>query len=222
MITQSTTATKIQEQELIPNLAYAKLATDEQIARTAHALELNGIHVIVAENAQEAKAKLYETIPAGAEVFTSSSTTFIQLGLQAEIDQEGSRYDSVRIKLGKMDGKTQGREMQKLGATPEYVVGSVHAVSETGSVVVASATGSQLAPYAASAVHVVWVVGSQKIVPTLNEGLKRLEEYTLPLENQRALQAYGRHSGLHKLLIVNREVMPGRTTMIIIKENFGF
>jgi L-lactate utilization protein LutC len=214
--------TKVKETTLSPNLTYARLATDGQIARAAHALELNGIHVIVAENAAEAKDKLYETIPAGAEVFTSSSTTFIQMGLQAEIDQADGRYDSVRVKLGKMDGKTQGREMQKLGATPEYIVGSVHAVSESGSVVVASATGSQLAPYAASAAHVVWMVGAQKIVPTLDEGLKRLEEYTLPLEDQRAMKTYGMHSGLHKLLIINREVMPGRTTMIIVKENFGF
>jgi L-lactate utilization protein LutC len=214
--------TKIKEIALTPNLSYAKLATDEQISRTAHALELNGIHVLVADTVAEAKAKLHETIPAGAEIFISSSTTLIQMGLQAEIDQEGGRYDSVRVKLGKMDGKTQGREMQKLGATPEYIVGSVHAVSESGSVVVASATGSQLAPYAASAAHVVWVVGAQKIVPTLDEGLKRLEEYTLPLEDQRAMKAYGMHSGIHKLLIINREVMPGRTTMIIVKENFGF
>lgn len=214
--------TKIKETPLSPNLSYARLPGDEQIARAANALQLNGIRVLVAENAAEAKDRLAEVIPAGAEVFTSSSTTFIQLGLMQEIDRADGRYDSVRIKLGKLDPKTQNREMQKLGATPEYVVGSVHAVTETGSVLVASMTGSQLAPYAASAAHVVWIVGTQKIVPNLDEALKRLEEYTFPLEDQRAQQAYGVHSSINKLLVINREIVPGRVTLIFVKENLGF
>jgi hypothetical protein len=112
--------------------------------------------------------------------------------------------------------------MQKLGATPEYILGSVHAVTETGSAIIASMTGSQLAGYASAAAHVVWVVGSQKIVPTLEEGMKRLNEYTFPLEDARALKVYGVNSGINKLLVVNREINPGRTTMIIVKENLGF
>jgi hypothetical protein len=112
--------------------------------------------------------------------------------------------------------------MQKLGATPETIIGSVHAVSETGSVIVASSSGSQLGPYASTAAKVVWIVGAQKIVPTLEEGLKRIEEYSLPLEDQRALKAYGMHSSVNKLLVINREMNPNRTTMIIVKENLGF
>jgi hypothetical protein len=112
--------------------------------------------------------------------------------------------------------------MQKLGATPEYVLGSVHALTETGVAVIASATGSQLGPYSAGASKVIWVVGSQKIVPTLEEGMKRIEEYTLPLENERAMKAYGMNSVIAKLLIVNREVTPGRITVVIVKENVGF
>ncbi len=163
-----------------------------------------------------------ELVPAGAEVFISSSTTFRQAGLQAEIDREGSRYASVRVRLGKMDPKTHNREMQKLGATPEYILGSVHAVTETGSVLVASSSGSQLAPFASAAAHVVWLVGAQKIVPTLEVALQRLQEYTFQLEDQRAMKAYGMHSGINKLLVVNREVNPQRTQMIIIKEVLGF
>jgi len=102
------------------------------------------------------------------------------------------------------------------------MVGSVHAVTEDGTVVIASNTGSQLAGYAASAAHVIWVVGAQKIVPNLDEAMKRIREYTYPLEDERALQVYGMNSNISKLLIVHREVMPGRTTMIIVKENLGF
>lgn len=201
------------------NQTYARLASDEQIERTAQALEANGIHTLIAANAEEARNKLFETIPAGAEVFTATSRTLDTLGIPDEIDQ---RYDSVRTKLAKLDPKTQMRDMIKLGATPEYTVGSVHAVTEDGTVVVASNTGSQLSGYVAGAAHVVWVVGAQKIIANLDEAMKRIYEYTLPLEDERALRAYGVHSNVSKLLLVHREAMPGRTTLIFVKENLGF
>ncbi len=207
------------QSKLIPNRAYANLASDEQIERTVKALEANGIRTIVVANAEEARAKLFEVLPTGAEVFTSTSRSLDTLGVQGEIDQ---RYDSVRVKLASLDPKTQGREMVKLGATPEVILGSVHAVTETGSLVIASATGSQLAGYASAAAKVVWVVGAQKIVPNLDEAMKRLYEYTLPLEDERALQVYGVNSSVNKLLIIHREVTPGRATLILIKENIGF
>ncbi len=207
------------QSKLTPNTAYAHLASDEQIERTVKALEANGIRTLVVANAEEACAKLFEILPAGVEVFTATSRTLDTLGVQSEIDQ---RYDSVRVKLAGLDPKTQGREMAKLGATPEVILGSVHAVTETGSLVIASATGSQLAGYASAAAKVVWLVGAQKIVPNLDEAMKRLYEYTYPLEDERALQVYGVNSGVNKLLIVHREVTPGRATLILIKENLGF
>jgi L-lactate utilization protein LutC len=200
---------------------FSILASDAQIERTRQALETNNIHTIVAENGADAKIKLFEIIPANAEIFTSSSETLNVLGIAEEIDKSG-RYDSVREKLVMMDRKTQGREMEKLGATPEYMIGSVHAVTETGHVIIASKTGSQLAGYGSSAAHIIWVVGTQKIVPTLEDGMERIEEYTLPLENARALKAYGVESSINKLLIVNKEFVTGRTTMILVKENLGF
>ncbi|HOI99994.1 MAG TPA: LUD domain-containing protein [Anaerolineaceae bacterium] len=204
---------------LVPNMQYARLASREQIERTAKALEKNGIHTLIAENGEEAKNKLFESIPTGAEVFTATSRTLDTLDIPEGVNQ---RYNSVRSKLASMNNQTQGREMVKLGATPEYTVGSVHAVTEDGTVVIASNTGSQLAGYAASAAHVVWVVGAQKIVPNLEEAIKRIYEYTLPLEDERALQTYGMNSNVSKLLIVHKEVMPGRTTLILVNENLGF
>ena len=205
--------------KLIPNMKYATLASDQQIERTLQALEANGIHALIASNSKEAKAKIFESIPAGAEVFTATSRTLDTLDIPAEVDQ---RYNSVRVKLAAMDNQTQMREMIKMGATPEYMIGSVHAVTESGTVVIASNTGSQLAGYAASAAHVIWVVGTQKIVPDLEEAMKRIYEYTLPLEDERALQTYGMNSNVSKMLIVHKEITPGRTTMILVKENLGF
>jgi len=209
----------VTQSKLTPNMAYARLASDEQIARAAEALAANGIRVLIAATGAEAKAKVLETIPAGAEVFTATSRTLDALGIPAEVDQ---RYDSVRVKLATLNPQTQMREMIKLGAVPEWIVGSVHAVTEDGTVVIASNTGSQLAGYVAAAAHVVWVVGAQKIVPNLDEAMRRVREYTYPLEDARALQVYGMNSSISKWLIVQREVMPGRTTMIIVKENLGF
>lgn len=209
------------ETALTPNLAYAQLASDAQIERTVKALEANGIHAIVVKNGVAAREKVAELLPAGTEAFISSSTTLNQLGITEDVDKSG-RYDSVRVKLSKLDYKTQNRKMVKLGATPEYVLGSVHALTETGAALIASATGSQLGPYVSGAAKVIWVVGSQKIVPTLEEGMKRLDEYTFALEDARALQAYGVHSSINKFLVVKRESTPGRITVVIVKENVGF
>lgn len=200
---------------------FAQLASDTQIERTRQALEANNIHTIVAENGADAKKKLFELIPDNAEIFISSSTTLNALGISEEIDKSG-HYDSVRAKLAMMDRNTQNRDMQKMSATPEYMIGSVHAVTETGQVIIVSKTGSQLAGYVAGAAHVIWMVGAQKIVATLDDGLKRVDEYTLPLEDARAFKAYGMHSSINKLLIVNKEFMSDRTTMILVKENLGF
>jgi hypothetical protein len=201
-----------------PNLAFSKLASDEQIERTAQALEVNGIHTLVAENGEAAEKMVFDLLPEGAEVFTATSQTLEKLGILAGL----ARYDSVRARLSKMDDKTQHREMVKLGATPEYILGSVHAVTEDGHSLIASMSGSQLAPYAAAAAKVIWVVGAQKLVKDLAEGLRRIEEYAFPLEDQRAMQAYGVHSGVNKVLIVNKEISPDRITMIIVKESVGF
>lgn len=204
-----------------PNESYAKLASDEQIARARKALEENGIQSFVAETAEDAKAKIFELIPEGEEVFTATSQTLEHLA--GILDEIPERYESVRAKLSKMDPETQNREMVVMGAIPEYMVGSVHALTETGSLLIASNTGSQLAGYAASAAHVIWVVGSQKIVPNIEEGIKRIYEYTYPLEDQRAQEAYnGMHSNVSKLLLVNREINPERIKVIFVKEKLGF
>ena len=151
--------------------------------------------------AAEAKEKVLQIIPEGAEIMNMSSVTVDSIGLAKEINESG-KYDSVRNKLVAMDRKTQGPQMQKLGAAPEWVVGSVHAVTEDGKVIVASASGSQLPAYAFGSSHVIWVVGSQKIVKDLDDGMKRVYEYVFPLENERAKKVYGGQAVLTKFLFL--------------------
>lgn len=201
---------------------WEKLASAESIEKVLTSLKNEGIDVIVAEKGEEARQKVLEMIPKGAEVMTMSSQTLDAIGVTKEINESGN-YDAVKAKLMKMDRTTQGREMQKLGAAPDWVLGSVHAVSEDGHVFIASNTGSQIAPYAYSAGHVIWVVGTQKIVRNWDEGNKRVYEYSLPRESERQ-KANGNPNGsnVSKLLVVNKEFRPGRITMILVKEKLGF
>jgi L-lactate utilization protein LutC len=206
---------------LAPNQKFANLASDEQIARTAEALEANGIHVLIAENGEEAKRLFFESVPDGSEIFLGASETLEKLAIKEIVDKSG-RFDSVRPKMFAMIRETQGREIRKLGGVPDYAAGSVQAVTETGQVVIASKTGSQLGPYASGAGNVIWVVGAQKIVKDLDEAFRRVQEYCVPREEEHMQQLYKAHTGLNKVLIVNREFRPNRSTMIIVKEELGF
>ena len=209
------------ERQTIPNGEFGELASDEQIERTVQALKVNNIEALVAENGEEARRMFFELVPEGAEIFLGASVTLETLGIQNEIDKSG-KYDALRPKMFAMDRATQGREIRKLVGAPDYAAGSVHAVTESGQVLIASNTGSQLGAYASSAGKVIWVVGAQKLVKDLDEGMRRIEEYTVPLEDVHMQQLYKMHTNLSKVLIVNKEIRPGRITMIIVKEELGY
>ncbi len=202
---------------------FSQLADDETLQQTKVSLEKNGFHVLITENGTDAKEAVLNLIPKGAEVMTATSRTLDTLGLTQEINESGN-YDSVKSKLNKLDREKDHLEMQKLGAASEYVLGSVHAVTEDGKVMVASNTGSQLPTYAYGSSHVVWVVSTKKIVKNLDEGFSRIYDYILPQEDKRLKGQYGPqvHSEVRKLLIVNSEIKPGRITVIFVKEQLGF
>ena len=170
------------EKAAAPNMEFARLAVDEQIERTVKALEARNIKTLIAENGEEAKRMFFDLVPEGAEVFLGASVTLETLGIKDEIDKSG-KFNALRPKMFAMDRATHGREIRKLGGAPDYAAGSVHAVTEDGQVLIASNTGSQLGPYASGAGKVIWVVGAQKLVKDLDEGMRRLEEYTVPLED---------------------------------------
>jgi len=200
-----------------------RLADEKTIENTVAALKANGIDAQVAENRQEAKRKVLELIPESSEAMTMTSVTLDTIGLSEEINKADSRFRPVRDKLYAMDRNTQVQEMNRLGAAPEFAVGSVHAVTEDGYVLIASNTGSQLPAYSFGALHVIWVVGAQKIVKNTDEGIKRIHEHSLPLESERAKKAYGvPGSAVNKVLIINKEVQPGRIKLILVKEKLGF
>ena len=206
---------------LIPNEEFTRLATDEQIARAAQALEANNIHTIVVESGEEARKLVFELLPQGVEVLANQSKTLEKLGITAEIDKSG-RYNAIRPKVLALDRKTQADEIRVLRSSPTYIIGSVHAVTEEGQVLTASYGGSQLGAYAYGAAKVIWVIGAQKIVKDLNEGFRRIKEYSYPLEDERLRATLGVPTKIGKILVTNLEAMPGRVTAIIVKEELGY
>ncbi|HEV7603685.1 MAG TPA: LUD domain-containing protein [Candidatus Limnocylindrales bacterium] len=200
---------------------FSTLADEASVTRAAAALEAHGMRTFRAPNADAARRIVLELIPEGSAVHQGASMTLDALGITAEI-ATSDRYDALRPRIGGMDRGTQGDEIRRLGAAPDVMLGSVHAITETGSLLAASMSGSQLGPYVAGAGKVVIVAGTQKIVSDLEEGLRRIDEYALPLEDARAWAAYGIHSAVNKVVIINREITPGRITVVFVDEVLGF
>jgi hypothetical protein len=208
-------------QDLDPSTRFATSADDASVQRVAAALEANGITVLRAADAAEAKRIVLDLIPEGSQVHHGASESLDRSGITHEIETSG-RYEDIRSRTFSMDRETQADEIRHLGASPDFMLGSVHAVTETGSLITASMSGSQLGPYGSGAGRVILVVGTQKIVSDLDEGLRRVEEYAFPLEDARAQAAYGIHSAVNKVLIINREIIPGRITVVFVDEVLGF
>lgn len=206
---------------LVPNSEFARAADSETIERTADALRAKGYDVHIARDLADAKDIVLDLVPEGAEVGSGSSKTLEEIGVTEVIEKSG-RYDAVRPKLWAMDRETQMRQIRKLGAAPDYWLNSVHALTEDGTMVIASFGGSQHAPIVSGAGRVIFVIGAQKIVPDLATGLRRVEEYSYPLEDARLRAAYGMGSAINKILIFDGEFTPGRVTVVLIPTEIGF
>jgi LUD domain len=206
---------------LIPATPFADPAPAQRLERAAAALTAHGFTVEILDDAAAARTRINDLIPEGASVFTGASETLRLSGIEEDINHSG-RYDALRTRGATMDRATQRDEIWRLISTPDVIVGSVHAVTETGSLVVASASGSQLPGYAGAAARVIWVVGAQKVVPDLPAALRRVEDHCLPLENDRAMKAYGQPSAVNRVLILNAEPDPGRGTVLLLREAIGF
>ena len=205
----------------IPTTSFAEPATAPRLERAAAALAAHGFTVDILDDAAAARGRIKDLIPAGASVFTGASETLRLAGIEEDINA-GGRYDAIRARGQAMNRATQLAEIWRLMSTPDVIMGSVHAVTETGSLVIASASGSQLPGYAGGSLRAIWVVGAQKVVPDLSTALRRVEEHCLPLESGRAMTVYGKPSAINRLLILNAEPQPGRGIVLLLREAIGF
>ena len=205
----------------MPATHFADPAPAQRLERAAAALTAHGFTVEILDDAAAARTRIKDLIPEGASVFTGASETLRLSGIDEDINTSG-RYDAIRSRGTAMDRVAQRDEIWRLISTPDVIVGSVAAVTETGSLVIASASGSQLPGYAGGSARAIWIVGAQKVVPDLSTALRRVEDHCLPLENDRAMKVYGKPSALNRVLILNAEPEAGRGTVLLLREAIGF
>jgi acyl-CoA hydrolase len=200
---------------------FTSLPDEHALAATVVALEEHGFSVEVVDDLDAARAAVLARVPDGSSVMTNTSVTLAETGIADAINDGGSRWESARNKMFALDFATQVQEMKAIGGQPDYALGSVHAVTADGTLVIASASGSQLASYAWGAANVIFVVGVQKLVPTLEAAHERIYQHSLPLEDARAQAAYGQHSQVGKVLEIHQE-LPGRIHLVLIRQQVGF
>jgi hypothetical protein len=199
---------------------FTALPDDETLAATTVALEEHGFSVEVVDGLDAAREAVLARIPDGSSVMTNTSVTLQETGIADAINDSGT-YESARNRMLALDFATQAQEMKAIGGQPDYALGSVHAVTHDGTLVIASASGSQLASYAWGAANVIFVVGAQKLVPTLEAAHQRIYQHSLVLEDARAQAAYGQHSSVGKVLEMHQE-LPGRVHVVLIRQPVGF
>jgi acyl-CoA hydrolase len=199
---------------------FTAMPDEQALASTTTALEEHGFSVEIVDDLEAARKAVLARIPEGSSVMTNTSVTLDQAGIPDAINDSG-RYDSARVKMAGLDFATQVREMKAIGGQPDYALGSVHAVTRDGTLVIASASGSQLASYAWGAANVIFVAGAQKLVPTLEAARERVYQHSLVLEDARAIAVYGQHSQVGKILEIHTE-LPGRIHIVLIRQVAGF
>jgi len=200
--------------------SFAKPASEESVQKAAKALKAHNFSVEVFDTVAEARTYVNSILPKDQSISTASSETVRLSGLDEDINRSG-KFNAIRPQLEKLDRNTQRAEMRRLGASPDVVVGSVHAITEDGRVVAASASGSQLGAYVSGAGRVIWVVGSQKVVPDMETAMRRVQFYAYPKEDIRAREKYGMPSAVLKVLTLNGD-WPGRTTIVLVREPIGY
>jgi hypothetical protein len=199
---------------------WTTLPDDETLQATVVALEEHGSSVEVVDDLDAAREAVMARIPEGSSVMTNTSVTLDETGI-AEAINDGGPYESLRKKMLALDFETQAQEMKTIAGQPDFALGSVHAVTRDGELVIASASGSQLAQYAWGAENVILVIGAQKLVPTLDDARERIFQHSLKLEDARALAAYGQNSAVGKILEIHQE-RPGRIHVVLIRQSVGF
>jgi hypothetical protein len=199
---------------------FTTLPDQTTLSATVVALEEHGFSVEVVDDLASARQAALVRIPHGSTVMTNTSVTLQETGIEEAIN-DGGPYVSARNQMFALDFETQAQDMKAIAGQPDFSLGSVHAITRDGTLLVASASGSQLASYAWGAGNVIFVAGIQKLVPDLETARERIYQHSLKLEDARAQAAYGQHSQVGKILEIHQE-LPGRVHVILIRQEVGF
>jgi len=199
---------------------FAAPASEAKLTSLAERLRERNFEVVIVKDGAEARAEVLKRIPDGASIHSGKSKTLEDAGIFGAL-MDDERYDFIRRRTLQMDRRTQMREITRMGATPDLMINSVQALTEQGQLVITSASGSQLGPLASGAGKVIFVIGSQKIVADLDTAFQRIEEYVFPYEDARLREQLGAGTKIAKTLIFDQEYLPGRTTVILVREPIG-
>jgi len=195
-------------------------ASETELQALAAKLRERNFEVLVVDDGAAAGEEVLSRIPDGASVHSGKSKTLEDAGIFAAL-MEGDRYDFIRKKISKMDRRTQMDEIRRLSSTPDVMLGSAHAVTEAGQIVITSASGSQIGPIASGAGKLILVIGSQKIVPDLDSAFRRITAHVFPYEDARLREQLGVGTRITRTLILESDFVPGRTTIILVRQPIG-
>jgi len=213
--------TPIEEVEMTDNNLSAILADEDAIQRTVAALNARNIETTLVNSGEIAKDLLIGMVPEGAELFNNTSETLDAIGY-TEFLNNTNKYNDLHKSLMAEQNPDRQRELRRLASVAEYVLGSVQAIAETGEVLVASSSGSQLGAYVYGAKYVILVAGTQKICSTLEDALARVRGYSLTRHKDWQVGQGRSPRPIGKLMLLENEITPGRIKMVLIKENLGW
>ena len=199
-----------------------RLPDDETVEETVANLEERGFDVIVVDDADEALTAVKSQIPDGVSVMNGHSTTLEEIGFDEFLSEGDHEWESLPDQIWGIDDDAERQTARRESQTADYFLGGINAVAQTGELVAADLSGSRIGAYPFAAGNVVIVTGINKIVPTLDDALDRVESVAYPLENERAKDAYGVESAIAKQLIFRQELDEGRTTVVLVRESLGY
>ena len=220
-LTQYSAANLFAEAHVDPK-KWNKLPPDNEVAQTVEAIAQRGIAVVRAKNGKIALEILKDLIPAEAEVMYSSSTTLVEIGYDAYVNSDESRWKDLHRAIVAENDEEKRRALRRKSVTADYFISGANAIAQSGEIVACDKSGSRVGAWAFAAGHLILVSGTNKIIPTLGDALRRVREYAYPLENVRAKRAYGTPSQLGKWVILANEQAEGRVSLILIDESLGY
>ena len=200
---------------------WSRIPSEQDIAVSVAALEKNNITVFRVKDGVTTLEKIKELIPPGSEVMNGSSTTLIEIGYENLMNGQHNWLDLHTAIISENDERMRN-ELRRRSITSEYFLSGVNAIAQTGQILACDASGSRVGAWPFGAQNLILVSGANKIVPTLQDALKRIWDYAYPLEDARARKVYGTPSQIGKCVILAKEVRPGRTTLILIDEILGY
>ena len=206
----------------VDRAGWDRIPSEQEVAETAEAVGKRGIRVIRALNRHEALEILRHIIPAGAEVMNGSSTTLLEIGYQDLLESGKSGWTDLHARITAEDDDRKRAELRRRSVAADYFLSGVNAIARTGELVACDQSGSRVGAWPFAAGHLVLVSGVNKIVPTLDEALRRVREYAFPLENARSMRAYGTPSRIGKCVILAYEKAEGRVTLVLVGESLGY